>query len=160
MKNLTHLCLAVFILTLTASCRNKCCVAPDTSNFVLAQKNNVEWTATSSASIYQDSLTVIASNSKEEHLGFRIKFVGIGQYTLINKQGFFYNTVGQDVAVSDYKTNGGATSIVNITNYDQPSGTIVGTFSINLSKIYDNPTGTFPNTLAFLSGKFSAVIAK
>ena len=129
----------------------------------MAQKSGVQWEAIPSTTVFsQDTINVYAGNFKpgfEENFGFLIKVSTTAiSYPLKGNQAYYFNTVGGDVSVSGYKLDDTFTNQVTVTGYDQSNRTITGTFQMKFIKTYDNPTGSFPDKISFLDGKFKTVL--
>jgi len=102
-----------------------------------------------------DSLTFLAivQPGNEEVLFMRIKFDGVGSYSLNKGQASYYSTVGRDVIVSRYALAPHVTGQLTITNYDAYHKQVEGTFDISLVKNYSNGDKK-PDTLRFRNGLF------
>ena len=155
MKNLFFIAIASAALLLSACTREKnCCLLPP-SYFVNASKNSVNWLSQGTAeTLGTDSLMIVGSQT-DERLLLRLKFTGKGVYTFHNTQAFYFTTVGQDVATSDYQVDESAVSTLEVLDYNVSAKTISGTYSLRLKKVYGNPDSDFPATAIFANGQFS-----
>lgn len=165
MKKNLLICFSFTLLFFTACGRKDCCVTPKNDKpFLTAEKSGVQWEVSPATATYsQDTINVYGSNYKtnpEEVFGFLLKVSSEGTYNLNGKQAYYYNTVGQDVSVSGYKLDDAFANTVKVTTYDKTAGIIAGTFQIKFIKTYDNPTGTYPDKIAFLNGKFKVALHK
>ena len=143
--------------------RRDCCVLPKRDAFITAEKSGVQWEGIPTTTVFsQDTINVYAGNFKtglEENFGFLIKVSTTAiSYTLKGNQAYYFNTVGRDVSVSGYKLDDTFTNQVTVTSYDQSTKTITGTFQMKFIKTYDNPTGSYPDKVSFLNGKFKAAL--
>ena len=149
-----------------AACGRKDCCSPppNSAPFLTAEKSGSAWEVSPATETYsKDTIKVYGSNYKtnpEEIFGFLLKVNGEGSYTLKGNQGFYYNTVGRDVSVSGYKLDDTFDNTVKIIHYDVNANMMEGTFQIKFVKTYDNPTGTYPDKIAFLNGKFKVALHK
>ncbi|RYE21185.1 MAG: hypothetical protein EOP42_26265 [Sphingobacteriaceae bacterium] len=128
-----------------------------------AQKNNVSYNFKPvRANTYMDSMTIsgYGSYNIEETLNIKIKFTGVGVYVLKGQQVNYFNTVGQDVLVSNYFVNPNTKSVINITSYDQSTNLIAGTFNLSLLKTFRYPDSTYPANINFSNGKFKVLLVK
>ena len=158
MKNLSLIAL-VLLSVLTFSCTKKmdCCVLAY-QPFITAEKNNVKWDAqVGTTKIAPDSIAITGTQT-EERLIMRIKFAGKGTYTLTGNQAKFFTTVGQDVITSDYYVDNAAASTIQITEYDYNQAIITGTYSVALKKTSADRYPSYPESVKFLSGKFSTYL--
>jgi hypothetical protein len=163
MKKYLLILLSATVLIM-ASCakRKDCCVLPKRDEFIIAEKSGVQWEGVPTTTVFsQDTINVYAGNFKtglEENFGFLIKVGSTGSYTLKGNQAYYFNTVGRDVSVSGYKLDDTFTNKITITSFDKITKTITGTFQIKFIKTYDNPTGSYPDKVSFLNGKFKAAL--
>jgi hypothetical protein len=162
-KYLLILLSATTLLMAACAKRKDCCVLPKNDQFITAEKSGVQWQAPPSASMFsQDTVSVYAGNFKtgfEENFSFFFKVSTTAiSYTLKGNQAYYFNTVGRDVSVSGYKLDDTFTNQVTVTSYDQSTKTITGTFQMKFIKTYDNPTGSYPDKVSFLNGKFRVVL--
>src|ERR1700754_3561090 len=81
-----------------ASCAKKkeCCVFPPIPNFILAQKNGVEWKGDPADSAQERDTTIVTGNyataDQQEILGFKLRVDIPGYYTLKNNEGYYFIT--------------------------------------------------------------------
>ena len=135
---------AILLVLIVASCHedNKLGLT-STDNSVLAKRNNVDWAGTTEIHLNHvtDTLTFmgIASRPNDEVIVMKIKFNGIGSYSLIKDQGYYYSTVGGDVLTSEYKLAPNIAGQLIISKYDPIEKLIEGNFKMSLKKQRSNP---------------------
>jgi hypothetical protein len=159
-KNLPYLLFVT--LFLFASCaKKKCCDFPVTPNFIIAQKNGVEWMGNpSNSAIQQDTLIVTGNKTnagQEETFGFKIREDGLGYYTLKSNEGYYYVTKG-GATVSSYKLSPTHNNTVIIVSFNKTGKILQGHFDLKFVKTFDNPAGTQPDSIGFLNGKFKVAL--
>ncbi|MEN0055972.1 MAG: hypothetical protein AAGC65_19995 [Mucilaginibacter sp.] len=131
---------------------------------VNAVKNNKTWSAFSSELPVKDDIISIYAYSDrnemglEENLRISFKATDAGTYNLDGKRTIYFNTVGKDVGVSDYKMDSLFSNKATVINYDRTNNFITGTFNIRFIKTFDNPANTHPDTLRFSNGNFRVQI--
>ena len=157
-KNL--LLLSALFLFLTACGKKDCCVLPQ-QQFITAEKNSAHWTADpTSSNLVGDTVAIFGTNfttTIEETLTLQFKAAAPGKYSLKGKQASYYNTIGRDVIVSEYKLDETFANSVEITAFNKDSSIIAGTFSIKLKHTYPADK---PANLQFLNGKFQIKLQK
>lgn len=106
-----------------------------------------------------DTLTIlgIANRPNDEVIGMKIKFQGVGTYTLTRNQAYYYSTVGGDVLTSEYKLVPDATSQLIITAYDAEKKLVEGTFNLSLQKKWSSNVN-FAEELQLTNGKFKGKV--
>lgn len=171
MKKLIAIVFSAIVL-FSLSCRpDKCCVLPQTSSKMTAEKNGMDWhtfdvmgklSGTNSLTIYAISGEVIPSGfAKADSLNFSISYTSKGSYNLHSDQ-VFYAIFNKGVT-TNYTLDTTYNNVLNITGYEtlhNPATTnpdpvkITGTFDI---KFVDpqNPTG-----ISFLNGNFYTIISQ
>ena len=126
------------------------------------QKNNVKWSGVPEIRINAetDSLTFFgtANASNDEVIVMKIKFQGLGQYTLTKNQAYYYSTVGGDVLMSKYKLAPNSIGQLVISKYDKDKKSIEGTFDFMLKKDWSYLENTI-DTLNLIDGNFKGKIA-
>ena len=163
MKKYLLILLSATALFMTSCTKRKdCCVLPENDKFITAEKSGEQWKAIPTTTVFaQDTINVYAGNFKtglEENFGFLIKLSSTSTYTLKGNEAYYYNTVGRDVSVSGYKLDDTFTNKVTVTSFDKITKIVTGTFQIKFIKTYDNPTGSYPDNISFLNGKFKAAL--
>ena len=171
MKKLIAIAFSVIVL-FSLSCRpDKCCVPPEPSSKMTAEKNGAQWytfdvigklSQTNSLTIYAISGEIIPGGfAKADSLNFSISYTSKGSYNLHSDQVSY--AVFNKVDTSSYKLDTTYNNVLNITGYEtlhNPATTnpdpikITGTFNI---KLVDpkNPTG-----IRFLNGDFYTIITQ
>jgi hypothetical protein len=171
MKKLIAIVVSIIVL-FSLSCRHdKCCVPPEPSSKMTAEKNGAYWntfdvigklSATNFLTIYAISGDVIPTGfAKADSLNFSITYTNQGSYNLHSDQ-VFYGVFNKGVTTS-YKLDTTYNNVLNITGYQtlhNPATTnpdpikITGTFNI---KLVDpkNPAG-----ISFLNGDFYTIITR
>lgn len=156
MKRLILIFTTIIMLLATA------CKKQETSSafFITALKNNIKTNFTTySASNYKDSLYLFAVGG-EETLVIKIKFSGTGKYLLSGNQAVYYNTIGQDVLISNYILGSSSESSLFITDYNQSANTISGSFNLYMIRTYGNPETSYPKNINFTDGQFKVQLPK
>jgi len=150
--------LAILITLLTACGKKNCCILPQTT-YMVADKNNTQWSADpSSSNLRNDTIALFGSNFStqlEETLTLQFKASATGVYSLKGNQALYYNTVGRDVITSEYGLDDTYANTVNITAYDKAGKVVTGTFNLKFKHTY--PVDK-PASLQFLNGKFKAAL--
>lgn len=129
-------------------------------NSVVAKRNNVDWIGT--AEIYLDDVTDTltfrgtANRPNDEVLVMKIKFNGVGSYSLKNRQAYYYSTIGGDVLSSEYELGTNVGEMV-ITKYEPEGKLLEGTFEMSLTKVRSNPANAI-DTYDFSDGVFTGEI--
>ncbi len=122
--------------------------------FITTKKNNINYSFFPAPTYTdKDSLDIFGSGP-EESLYIRIKFNGLGKYILKEKQARYNNTIGSDVAISNYILDPTIESTFIITGYNSSGNIITGTFNIFMIRTYGNPETAYPKNLNFSNGKF------
>ena len=87
----------------------------------------------------------------------KIKFQGIGKYTLIKNQAYYYTTVGGDVLTSKYKLAPNSIGQLIVSKYDKDKKSIEGTFDLMLKKDWSYSENNI-DTLNLTDGNFKGKI--
>lgn len=107
-------------------------------NMFSAQRNGKNWGGITEIRVDEntDSLTFlgIGNQPNDEVVVMKIKFQGLGHYTLIKNQALYYSTVGGDVITSEYKLAPNAIGQLTISKYDVEEELIEGNFKLLLNK--------------------------
>ncbi|MBD1364838.1 hypothetical protein IDJ77_13535 [Mucilaginibacter sp. ZT4R22] len=160
MKKLTLPALIILCLFTAACSKRNCCVPPVIAPYIGADKNSVKWTAEATAEKQGTDTLLIVGSQTEERLIMRLKFTGKGTYTLQNTQAFYFTTIGGDVFTSRYNVDNTAASTLTVTNYDEATKLVSGTYSLTLKKEYPNPSSAYPETVKFANGMFHVYLPK
>ena len=158
MRNL----LGIFLILVLFSCQDDNQAEPQlTENTFSAQRNEVNWSGQSEINLDNetDTLTLIsiANIPNDEVLVMKIKFQGVGQYTLTKNQAFYYSTVGRDVIVNKYKLAPNPVGQLEITKYDSGKKLIEGNFTLTLKKEWSYSENNI-ETLTLSGGRIKGVI--
>jgi hypothetical protein len=160
MKKFTLLALVVFSLLTAACTKRNCCVPPVIAPYIGADKNLVKWTGEATAEKQGTDTLLIVGSKTEERLIMRLKFNGKGTYTLQNNQAFYFTTIGGDVFTSEYIVDNTAASTLTVTDYNETSRLVSGTYSLMLKRDYPNPSTAYPETVKFANGMFHVYLPK
>lgn len=158
MKNFIYLALSCFVLINTACHPNKCCVPPESLNYLRAQKDSVSWEADpANSTVKNDTITIVGTTNNpgalEETLVIGVRFHGLGNYNLTTGQAVYYTTAGNSTPVIKHDLDTLFANSLNISFY--ASGYIVGTF--NLKFVDTHPSA---KDIAFLQGRFKISLRK
>lgn len=157
---MTKAIVLAFPLFLLLSCYQKDDLKLE-DNFVIADRNGVLWHGRSQIQIDEatDSLIIlgVANEPNSEVLVMKTAFHGIGTYTLDRSDGYFYQTIGGDVLVSEYKPGADIPGKLTITEYDSALKTLSGSFEMYLAKVRSNP-GNNIDHFQFTDGHFHGII--
>jgi len=153
---LTLLALGIF------SCQDTDQAEPQLAeNTFSVQRNNVKWSGVPEIRLdaETDSLTFlgISNAPNDEVIVMKIKFQGLGQYTLIKNQAYYYSTVGGDVLTSKYKLAPNSIGQLIVSKYDKDKKSIEGTFDIMLKNDWSYSENTI-DTLNLTDGNFKGKI--
>nr|WP_294947306.1 DUF6252 family protein [uncultured Mucilaginibacter sp.] len=153
---------ALFVLCLfTAACsKRNCCVPPVVTPYIGADKNSVKWTGEATAEKQGADTLLIIGSKTEERLIMRLKFTGKGIYTFQNNQAFYFTTIGGDVFTSEYIVDNTAASTLTVTDYNETTRLVSGTYSLALKRDYPNPSVAYPESLKFTNGMFNVYLPK
>lgn len=171
MKKLIVVLFSVIVL-FNLSCKpDKCCIPPQPSSHMTAEKNGAVWhtfdvigklSATNSLTIYAISGDETPSGfAKADSLNFLISYTSKGSYSLHGNQ-VFYATFNNGT-VTNYRLDTAYNNVLNITGYEtlhNPATTnpdpikITGAFNI---KFVDPKS---PAGISFLNGNFYTIITQ
>lgn len=161
MKRSLLLLLSATVLIFAGCAKKECCVFPPAPNFILAQKNSVEWKGDPSDSVIQGDTILVTGNynnaGQEEVLGFKLVYDGLGYYTLKNNEGHYHVTKG-GTRVSTYALSPRHPNTVTVFAYNESEKILQGYFELKFVKIYNAPAQTQPDSISFLSGKFKVAL--
>ena len=152
--------LVALILAIVAfSCDDDNETTPD--DFIVARKNGVTWEGHTEMVFDQnnnsDTLYIFGIGI-DETLVMRIKFEGLGNYSLEKSHGTYYTTLGGDVLTSEYQTEGGNyIGGVKITRYDKDARIVEGNFGVVLKQKRGNPDSS-TQSVVFTLGRFRGKI--
>jgi len=141
-----------------------CCTPPVPVVSVYAVKNSKGWVGFSSElPVKGDTINIYAFGNDnelglEENLRISFKATGAGTFTLNGNHTLYFNTIGHDVMVSNYKMDSLFTNKATVVNYDRINNMITGTFDVRFIKTFDNPAHAHPDTLHFINGNFKVQI--
>lgn len=171
MKKLIVILFSVIVLIDLSCKRDKCCIPPQPSSHMTAEKNGAGWytfdvisklSETKSLAIYAVSGDETPSGfAKADSLNFLISYTNTGSYNLHGNQAFY--AIFNNGVTTSYRLDTTYNNVLNITGYEKlrnPATTnpdqikITGTFNV---KFIDpkNPTG-----ISFLNGNFYTIIAQ
>lgn len=155
-RPLTCLGLVLLIVVINTACDDdKSGLTPD--DFVATEKNNVRWVGVTEMQLDKatDTLTFfgVGNRPEMEVLVMKIKFAGVGKYTLQYNQGQYYTLLGGDVLTSEYKLGLEEIGSFEIVKYDSVGNMLEGQFQMQLQKHRANPE-TQVHTLRFTNGIF------
>jgi hypothetical protein len=154
-----HILPFIILTTLLTACSKKmCCVLPNIA-YMVADKNNAQWSADpSSSNIRQDTIALFGTNFStqlEETLTMQFKASAPGTYSLKGNQALYYNTVGRDVITSEYGLDDTYANTVIIASYDKVGKVVTGTFNLKFKHTYPADK---PASLQFLNGQFKVAL--
>ncbi|WP_424003578.1 hypothetical protein [Maribacter sp. IgM3_T14_3] len=132
-------------------------------NTFIAQRANETWKGTTEIGLTaNDTLIFLAVGDGLDNgvMVAKIKFDGIGPYTLNHREGIYYNTLGGDVLISQYAIEDGSNGLFSITTYDQESRFIEGRFEIPLRATKLNNPEIKDSLLIISDGLFKGFIRK
>jgi hypothetical protein len=158
-----HLLYLLFVtLLLFASCAKKeCCDFPPIPNFILAQKNGVEWAGDPSDSAIERDTTIVTGNNttagQQEIIGFKLRVDDPGYYTLKNNEGYYY-IIRDNATIARYKLSPTHSNTVVVVAFNATDKILQGYFDLKFVKTFDIPAGTQPDSISFLSGKFKVAL--
>lgn len=157
MKKLTLF--SVIALSLLSACKKDNSTAKPTGYSINANKNNVAWASASLSTGYvnpaiKDSVLIIA-HAGEETLGIKFKSKGVGTYQSTEINAYFWNTVGLDAIVGEYKLTNDASNTLIINSYNEAKNTMTGTFNLTLKKTY-GISSSLPDKITFTNGVITA----
>lgn len=149
----------VILAILLTACGNRlCCVLPNVA-YMVADKNNTQWSADpSSSTLRNDTIALFGTNFStqlEETLTMQFKASAPGTYSLKGSQALYYNTIGRDVITSKYELDDTYANTVTIASYDKVGKVITGTFSLKFTHTYPADK---PASLQFLNGQFKVAL--
>jgi len=160
-KFLLVLYLAIPLFVASCAKKKECCDFPPVPNFVLAQKNGVEWKGDPSDSVQERDTTLVTGNntiaSQQEILGFKLRVDIPGYYTLKNNEGYYY-IVKDNVTVARYKLSPTHSNTVVVVGLNAADKILQGYFDLKFVKSFDIPIGSQPDSISFLSGKFKVAL--
>lgn len=150
---------AFFLISIMISCHE----GELTHNYVSAKRNSLGWIGYPEIRIDNatDTLTFlgIANRPNDEVIVIKIKFEGIGSYTLTKDQGYYYTTVGGDVLTSEYRLSPNTVGQIVISKYEETTRSIEGSFEMSLKKERSNPANNI-DIFNFTDGSFRGKINK
>ncbi|WP_426669081.1 hypothetical protein ACPPVU_23015 [Mucilaginibacter sp. McL0603] len=124
--------------------------------FIGANFNNANWIADPTTQFLnnsRDTLLVKGFHAGgEQNITFKVKFRGVGTYTLKANEGSFYTTMGSDVVTSQYKLDTTKMNNVHFDQYNAATGVSAGGFELHF--IRTSATGSLGTTLDFTNGQF------
>ncbi len=160
MKNILVVIFAIFLF----SCENqdKDTVEPQVNlNTFSTKKNAVNWSGITEIRLNNETDTLtflgIANRPNDEVVVMKIKFQGLGTYSLTQKQAYYYTTVGGDVLVSKYDLTPGATGQFVISKYDQEKQVVEGNFDLDLKNTWSY-SGQDTEIVKLTAGKYKGTI--
>lgn len=157
MKKFIFSTLTAFVLLNTACRPGNCCVPPGSTVYMRAQKDSVLWEADPSATVSNDTITLIGRTAKPgallETLVIKIKYHGLGDYNITNDQALYYTTAGQSTPIVKHELDSLFSNTLNVFFY--APGNIVGSF--NLKFINTSPS---LKDIPFLEGRFEIPLHK
>jgi hypothetical protein len=161
MKKILLILCSVILLFFTACAKKECCDFPPVANFILAQKDGIEWQGDPSDSAQERDTTIVtgnkASTNQQEILGFKLRIDVPGYYTLKNNEGYYYITKN-NTTIASYKLSPTHSNTVVIVALNATDKILHGYFDLKFVKTFDNPTGSQPDSISFLSGKFKVAL--
>ncbi len=81
----------------------------------------------------KDTLFIMARNG-EENIIIGIKQKGTGTYSPAEFKAYFYATIGLDVVVATYQLSNDPSNSINITDYDETTHVVKGSFNLAFKK--------------------------
>lgn len=160
-KFLLVLCLVIAFFFFSCAKKKECCNFPPVPNFILAQKNGVEWQGDpSNSTIKLDTVIVTGNNTttdQQEILGFKLRIDAPGYYTLKNNEGY-YHIIKNNASIATYKLSPTHSNTVVIIALNATDKILHGYFDLKFVKTFDNPTGSQPDSISFFSGKFKVAL--
>ena len=129
--------LSVMILTFAdcyAQVNRQLVANPNSDAKFTAIVNNINWVGECSLCINaeKEDCLVFTPNDYYDHISIKIKFNGIGEYSLPDSAAAFVNTIGGDVLNSIFYSNGDLNDKVCITYYDKKNNFVDGNFQLKL----------------------------
>jgi len=149
----------IVLTTLLTACGKKnCCILPNIA-YMVADKNNTQWSADpSSSNLRNDTIALFGTNFStqlEETLTIQFKASAPGTYSLKGDQALYYNTVGRDVITSEYGLDDTYANTVIIASYDKVGKVVTSTFNLKFKHTYPADK---PASLQFLNGQFKVAL--
>jgi hypothetical protein len=145
---------SVFCTVLAFSCK-KSNENPAANLFIVADFQGINWLAQPSTSYTPNRDTIKIQGFRatgEQNLVFKIRFNGMGNYTLKGGQASYYTTLGSDAITSNYKLDTTKTNTVTITGFNMYTNIATGKFQLNFVKTAGG--SAFSNTANFTNGQF------
>jgi hypothetical protein len=159
MKTITLSFLMVFLLATCDKKDDKGTILSE--NTFISQRANQAWSGTTELSLTADDTLVFLGNGTGLDNGIiviKVKFEGEGSNILENKQGIYYNTLGEDVVVSQFSIHPKKQGEFLISEYDEGLGLVKGTFELPLKATLLNGTISTDSTLTIANGHFKGKI--
>ena len=163
MKNILFFIFASFVLLNTACQPENCCEPPHGNFFIIAFKDNVQWTGyPGDNTLHGDTLIItgigINPGTVRDTLGIRVKYTGPGDYKLLKSQVSYHSSAGYNAPLNSYKLDSLANNTLTIGGYDPVTNTIHGSFSVTF--IDPNAAAGQPGDISFLDAQFYLALHK
>ena len=130
-------------------------------NTFTSKKNNQDWKGITELSLTaNDTLIFLGDGDGIDNgiLLIKVKFEGKGSYTLENNQGMYYNTLGEDVLISQFVIQSGKQAKFLISEYDEDLKLLGGSFEIPLKATRFNGIISGDSLLLIADGRFNGKI--
>lgn len=108
---------------------------PLAENTFEAQKDDVLWEGSTELQLMENGTLVflaIGEGLDNGVLIIKMKFEGVGSYTLAMENGLYYDTLGGDAIVAKYTLQEPETATFVVESYDQSSKSLTGSFELEL----------------------------
>ena|SRR5258708_5356011 len=104
----------------------------------------------------KDTLFIVGQNG-EEDIVIAIKQKGTGIYQPDEFKAYFYTAVG-DAVLSKYQLANDPANTITITNYDETTGVLKGTFNLVFKSTYKY-NNSYPDEITFTNGEINTQLS-
>lgn len=130
--------------------------------YVSVRKNGRNWVGAPEMHLNKDTATLtllgVAGGLEEEVIVMKLKFEGVGTYSLTNRQAYYYTSARGHALTSAYELAPCSAGVLEITGYDPAGKLLEGNFRLVLTKERSNPENE-AETLTFSDGRFRGRVA-
>jgi hypothetical protein len=160
MKKLALLFIVVACVTSVLSCKKDKQQAAVIH--VSATKGTTDWATANVTTGYKpldtkDTLFILAHNG-EENIVIALKQKGVGTYQPAEFKAWYYTTIGLDVLIGRYALTSDAGNSVIITDYNETTHSVKGTFNILFKSTYLYGASQ-SDEVRFTNGKIDATLS-
>lgn len=108
---------------------------PLAANTFTAQKDDNPWEGSTELQLMENDTLVFFGIGKGLDNGIlmvKVKFEGVGSYTVAKEKGLYYDTLGGDAIVAQYTLQEPEKATFVVESHNESNGTVTGTFALKL----------------------------